>query len=57
MDEYWNELQEELPTVIVITAGYYSDDIKQFVTNNDYEMVYAENTTDPEYGALVYARL
>ncbi len=57
MDEYWTELQEELPTVIVITAGYYTDDIKQFVTNNDYEMVYAENTTNPEYGALVYARL
>ncbi len=57
MDEYWTQLQEELPTVIVITAGYYTDDIKQFVTNNDYEMVYAENTTDPEYGALVYARL
>ena len=56
MDEYWNELQEELPPVIVITGGYYHDDIKMFLMNNEYEMIYAENETDPEYGALIYAR-
>ncbi len=57
MDEYWNELREELPPVIVIASGLYKDDIKQFLMNNDYEMVYAENISDPEHGVLVYARL
>ena len=56
MDEYWKELQEELPPVIVITGGYYHDDIKMFLMNNEYEMIYVENETDPEYGALIYAR-
>ena len=37
-----------------IMAGH---DIKQFLMNNDYEMVYAENISDPEHGVLVYARL
>ena len=55
MDEYWNELQEELPPIIVVSSGYYNDGIKDFLTNNDYEMRYAENLTDYEHGVVVYA--
>ena len=55
MDEYWNELQEELPPIIVVSSGYYNDGIKEFLTNNDYEMIYAENLTDYEHGVVVYA--
>ena len=56
MDEYWCELQEELPPIIVVDRGHYSDEkVQHFLIKNDYEIIYAENVSDYERGIVVYA--
>lgn len=55
MDEYYEELQEELPKIIVIAPKGYNDRMKNFLELNQYELFWNqnENTFDE---ALVYMR-
>lgn len=55
MDEYFEELQEELPKIIVIAPKGYNDRMKNFLDINQYDLLWNqnENTFDE---ALVYMR-
>lgn len=55
MKDYMNQLQEELPRVIVIEAGFYDESIAQFLINNNYILVLTEDENSMD-GAMVFKR-
>lgn len=40
IDEYFDQLREEKPKIIVVEAGMYNDRIKDFLNNNNYRLIY-----------------
>ena len=52
-DEYFEQLKNEKPHVIVIQAGYWDNNIEEFVDTYNYRLVYTEK--DDASGVLVYA--
>lgn len=53
MDEYFEQLQEEQPHVIVIQSGRLDEVMNKFLNDNKYEMVWSQNEESLD-GALVY---
>lgn len=53
MDEYFEQLQEEQPHVIVIQSGSLDEVMNKFLKDNKYEMVWSQNE-DALDGALIY---
>ncbi len=47
MDEYFKELEEELPRIIVIQKGHYDDKIRAFLMDHHYVSLWVENTENP----------
>lgn len=44
MEDYWRELQAEQPKIIVVEKTFYYDTIIDFLENNHYELLWAENS-------------
>ena len=57
MQEYWEQLANELPKVIVVEADNYDEEIIQFTETNGYEMVWAEKSDRLESSAIIYQRI
>ncbi len=53
LDEYWEELERELPEVIVVQPGQYDRSMADFVTAHGYQIIWEENE---ENGAMVFAK-
>ncbi|MBP5261887.1 MAG: glycosyltransferase family 39 protein [Clostridiales bacterium] len=41
MDEYFSQLSDELPNIIVVECGYFEDRIYSFISENDYKLEYS----------------
>lgn len=54
MEDYFAQLQDELPQTIVVYCQYWRDEMDQFLANNGYYMVFAENSDDPSHGPSVW---
>ena len=52
MEEYFTQLQEELPEVIVVQAGHFDEKMKEFLARNSYARVWTE---DREMDAETFA--
>lgn len=48
MQDYYNELGEQLPKIIVIQSGYYYDDQMEQFLNKNYFLVWKENEDEEE---------
>lgn len=55
MDEYFEELQEELPKIIVISPKKYNNRMKKFLDLNEYDLLWNQNE-DTFDEALVYIK-
>lgn len=55
MEEYMEQLEEEQPIIIVIEDGHFDDNIRTFLDDNQYNLVWSQNG-DTMNGALVYAK-
>lgn len=53
MDEYFEQLQEEQPHIIVIQSGMLDEAMNKFLNDNKYEMVGSQNKESLD-GALIY---
>ena len=53
MDEYFEELKEQLPKIIVIQPGCYDDRVSIFLKENGYSLVWPENKVSMN-GALMF---
>ena len=52
MDEYWSQLEEELPKLIVVEKGREDDYINEFLDKYTYRMIWCEKNDGP--GAKLY---
>ncbi|SFC74919.1 hypothetical protein [Butyrivibrio sp. YAB3001] len=57
IEEYFNELQEEMPKIVVVEKNRYDEEIDEFINNNKYSIVYAENNEEKESGLQVFSRI
>ena len=48
MDEYWEQLSDELPPVIVVQQSHKDENILSFLKENGYKMVWPEEITEEE---------
>ncbi|WP_026488666.1 hypothetical protein [Butyrivibrio sp. XBB1001] len=55
MDDYFAQLQEELPDLIVVYCQYRRDQMNQFLADNGYQMIYAQNPDDPSHGPSLWS--
>lgn len=55
MDEYFDELQEQLPPIIIVQE-FYDRKIKEFLDDNDYSLIWPENGDDREISSLIFKR-
>ena len=55
MQEYFEGLKEEKPTIIVVQTGYYDTEIENFLSNNEYRLIWSEADNDNTQ-TLVYRR-
>ena len=55
MDEYFDELQEEQPKIIVIAPKRYNERIKEFLDFNQYDLLWNQNESTFDE-ALVYMK-
>ncbi len=53
LDAYWEELERELPEMIVVQQGRYDGSMSDFVMTHGYQILWAENV---ENGAMVFAK-
>ena len=53
LEEYFSALQEELPPLIVVEAGHYDDNIKEFLDKNHYKLIWSEQEENYD-GSLIY---
>ena len=53
-DEYFEQLKKELPRIIVIQGGFYDDDISNFLTENEYDIIWHEDKE--ERAAMIFER-
>ena len=56
MDEYFMELYDEMPKVIIVENTHYDERMENFVKSNAYHFVWGENETVEAGGALVFSR-
>lgn len=56
MDEYWAQLKEELPPIIVVAAKHHDDNINRFLEENDYSLLWAEEEEYDESYSSIYTR-
>ncbi len=56
LDDYYEQLQKELPQVIVIQAGRYDDRIKYFLDANSYQLTFSNNGDDMLNSDTVFVR-
>ena len=54
MDNYFDELEKQLPMAIVVEKGHYDDRMADFLDSNGYSLVWSE--PDAEQPTLVYRR-
>lgn len=54
--DYWKEMQEEQPKVIVVEANHLDYYIEQFTTENHYSLVWVQSEENPKAGACVYVK-
>lgn len=52
MQDYFDELREQLPIVIVIQPGFYDDKIARFFYDNNYFPIWEEIENEVEYAAV-----
>lgn len=58
MNEYFTQLQNEQPQIIVVEHGYYKNKtLKSYINKNNYTMIYAENPADLNESALVFEKV
>ena len=56
-DEYFSQLGQELPPIIVVEKGrYYDADIQPFLQNHDYKKIWPENIESNNESAFVFYR-
>lgn len=53
LEEYWRELEEEPPEIIVVSPEMWNV-CDFFLNNNKYNLLWAENEDNPSTGAAVY---
>ena len=53
-EEYWMQLENELPVLIVIQPGFFDDDISSFLNSNDYELLWIQENENME-SAMIYS--
>ena len=51
MEEYWEQLSNELPSVIVVSGFYKDDHILEFLQQNGYKKVWPDYVSDEEIAA------
>lgn len=56
MDEYMEQLQEELPPIIVIEHKCFDHHISSFLDKNDYQLIWSQNNELLDSGARIYKR-
>lgn len=56
MENYWKELEEEKPELIVVSAGYYNNDMIQFLDRNGYELLWAAREDSINDGNSIFRR-
>lgn len=54
IDDYFSQLQDELPDMIVVKCRMWHEEMGQFLAENNYQMIYAENSEDPFSGAALW---
>lgn len=54
IDDYFEELSNDLPAMIVIAEGFWDDRMQEFVMNYNYEMIWSSKETYD--GIMVYQR-
>lgn len=54
MEEYYMQLQKELPKIIVIQSGRYDAGIDDFIAKNDYKLLWTSDSVDKP--AMMYIR-
>lgn len=55
MDEYFKQLQEELPRILVVQAGYLDENFLKFVNKNEYQILWSQNGDEMD-GAIIFIR-
>lgn len=55
MDDYWKQMEEELPKLIVLRQQY-DEDIKSFLSSHDYMLVFEKEYGDDE-PVSIYQRI
>lgn len=53
-EEYFNEMQDELPKIVVIQKGKYDIDIQNYLKRNEYKKFWTE--VEDDTGAIVFKR-
>ena len=58
MDEYMKQLEEELPSVVVVASGNYDGNIQEYLENNSYVRVWPDNDEELNYNksTLIFYR-
>lgn len=54
-DDYFKQLEEELPPIIVIQKGYFDNRMARFLAENSYQQVWSQNG-DQQGSALIFSR-
>ena len=57
IEEYWQELHEELPQIIVITQGHYDEFVKSFFESEHYELLWAEDNDIINNGNSMFKKI
>lgn len=52
--EYFKQLQEEMPPLIIVQENHYDDTIREFLHSNAYEQIWAGHEDAENAGARVY---
>lgn len=53
-NRYFVQLKEQLPKVIIVQPSYYDDPMEQFLYDNDYTLIWADDESRREEGWQVY---
>ncbi len=52
MDDYFEQLQNELPVLIVVCGSYYNGKIEDFLNENEYHLAWSERTGSGLYNGM-----
>lgn len=53
MEDYMKQMKNEQPAIVIVQKGHWDDNIKQFLQENDYELIWTESEKMSE-GALAF---